>query len=119
MHLTNGERNLKGEEKGNFIRKRALISKKKINIEQNIITNQASTNADFFRKVAYCAVGKNNCKCWACKEVGHYANECENRKNNKLIETLKSLHYVELSEDEALDLALSNNNGIVENYIGQ
>ena len=34
--------------------------------------------------------------------------------NNKLIETLGSLDYVELSEDKALDLALSNNKGIVE-----
>ena len=28
----------------------------------------------FFRKAAYCPTGKNNCKCWACGEVGHYAN---------------------------------------------
>ena len=55
-----------------------------------------------------------NDKCWACGEVGHYANECKNRKNNKLIETLGSLDYVELSEDEASDLTLSNNKGIVE-----
>jgi len=59
-------------------------------------------------------VGKNNCKCWACGEVGHYANECKNRKNNKLIETLGSLDYVEHSEDEALELSLSNNKGILE-----
>ena len=37
-----------------------------------------------------------------------------NRKNNKLIETLGSLDYVGLSEDEALDLALNNNKGMVE-----
>jgi len=48
---------------------------------------------------------KNNYKCWAWREVGHYANECKNMKNNKLIETLGSLDYVEFSEDEALDLA--------------
>ena len=59
-------------------------------------------------------MGKNNCECWAWGEVGHYANECKNRKNNKLIETLGSLDYVELSENEALNLALSNNKGIVE-----
>ena len=39
---------------------------------------------------------------------------CKSRKNNKLIETLGSLDYVELSEDETLDLALNNNKGIVE-----
>ena len=60
------------------------------------------------------AAGKNNYKSWACWEVGHYANECKNRKNNKLIETLGSLDYVELSEDEALDLDLGSNKGIVE-----
>ena len=57
---------------------------------------------------------KNNCKCWACGEVGHYANECKNTKNNKLIETLGSLDYFEISEEEALDLALNNHKGIVE-----
>jgi len=44
----------------------------------------------FFRKVAYCLIGKNNCKCWAYGEVGYYANECKNKKNNKLIETLEA-----------------------------
>ena len=34
--------------------------------------------------------------------------------NNKLIKTLGSLDYIELGEDEALDLALSNNKGIVK-----
>ena len=59
IHPTNGERNLKGEEKGNFI-----------------------------RKTVFCPVGKNNCKHWVCGEVGHYANECKTVKNNKLNETL-------------------------------
>ena len=58
--------------------------------------------------------GKNNCKCCTCRKVGHYANECNNRKNNKLIETLESLDYIELSEDETLGLALGNKKGIVE-----
>ena len=35
-------------------------------------------------------------------------------KNNKLIETLGSLDYFEISEKEALHLALNNNKGIVE-----
>ena len=54
---------------------------------------------------AYCPLRKNNCKCWACREVGHCGNECRNRKNNKLIEILESPDYFELSEDKALDLA--------------
>jgi len=29
--------------------------------------------------------------------VDHYANECKNRKNNELIETLSSLYYFELT----------------------
>jgi len=32
----------------------------------------------------------------------------KNRKNNKLIEILGSLDYVEFSEEEAVDLALKN-----------
>ena len=43
--------------------------------------------------------------------------ECRNRKNNKLIETLGSLDYVELSEDEALDLALNTTRGILETIL--
>jgi len=60
------------------------------------------------------SVEKNNYECWAFREGEHYANECKNKKNNKLIETLGSLDYVEISKEEALDLALNNNNGIVE-----
>ena len=57
---------------------------------------------------------KSNYNSWSCKEVGHYANKCKNRKNNKLIETLGSLDYVELSEDKALELARGSNKGIIE-----
>ena len=52
---------------------------------------------------------KKNYKCQACEEEGHYANEYKNRKNNKFIETLLSLDYFEISEEETLDLALKNN----------
>ena len=44
----------------------------------------------------------------------HYANECKNRKNNKLIETLGSLQYFYFSEEKAIDITLKNNKGIVE-----
>jgi len=61
---------------------------------------------------------KNNCKCWVSREIGHYANECKNectnRKNKKLIETLGSLDYFELSEEEALDVSMKNNKEIIE-----
>ena len=103
------------EEKG-----KKIYKKKSFNIwigekyRRKYYNKPSSKKRRFFRKAAYCPAGKNNCKCWACGEVGHYANECKNRKNNKLIETLGSLDYVELSEDGALDLALSNNKGIVE-----
>jgi len=68
----------------------------------------------FFGKATYCLVEKNNCKCWACGKVGYCANECKNKKNNMLIETLGSLDYFEISEEEALDLTLNNNKGIVD-----
>ena len=68
----------------------------------------------FFRKASYCPEKKKSCKCWVCGEMGHYANECKNRKNNKLAEALGSLDYVEISEDEVVELAINNNKGIVE-----
>ena len=98
------KKSLKGDVRENFIRKKALISRVARNIQKNIVTNQVLNNEDFFRKAAYCPIGKNKCKCQACREVEYYVNECKNRKNNKLIETLGSLDYVKLSEDEALDL---------------
>ena len=48
--LTNGEKNLKGEDKENFTRKRALTSKRKRNIKENVITNQTLKNEDFLGK---------------------------------------------------------------------
>jgi len=47
IRLTNGEKNLKGEERESFIRKRTLISKGGRNIEENIITKQVIKNEDF------------------------------------------------------------------------
>jgi len=96
-----------------LIRNRALISKGKRNINENIITNQALKKEEFLGEQLIVSE-EINCKCWIYGEVGHYTNECKNRKNNKLIETLGSLDFVELSEDEALVLTLSNNNRIVE-----
>ena len=101
-------------------RKRKFYKKKSFNkqrgekYKRKYYNKPSPKKRRFFRKAAYCPAGKNNCKCWACGETGHYANECKNKKNNKLIETLGSLDYVELNEEEALDLALSNNKGIVE-----
>ena len=109
MYLTNGRNNLKKEERENSIRRRVLTSREAKNIEKKYYNKTSPKKRRFFRKAAYCPAGKNNCKCWACGEVGHYANECKNKKNNKLIETLGSLDYVEFSEDEALNLALGNN----------
>ena len=43
-------------------------------------------------------------------------DECKNMKNNKLIEILGGLGYIQLSEEEALSLALNNNKGIVKSY---
>jgi len=75
--------------------------------KENIITNQALKNKHFFWKTSYYPARKNNCKRWVCREVGEYTNECKNRKNNKLIETLGSLDYFELSEEKTLDLVLN------------
>ncbi|XP_021733293.1 uncharacterized protein LOC110700113 [Chenopodium quinoa] len=67
----------------------------------------------FFKKATYCPEKKKTCKCWSCGELGHYANECK-KANHKLMEALESWDYIEIPEDEALELALNNNKGIVE-----
>ena len=85
----------------NWRRKRNFFKKKSFNkqggekYKRKYFKKWSPKRHRFFIKAAYCPVGKNNCKCWACGEVGHYANECQNKKNNKLIETLESLDYFE------------------------
>ena len=66
-----------------------------------------------FRKATYCPEKKRTCKYWSCGEIGHYANECK-KANHKLMEALGSWDYIEIPEDEALELALTNNKGILE-----
>jgi len=47
-----------------FTRKRSLTNKDEKNTIESITTSQEPKNKDFFfGKVAYCLVGKNNCKC--------------------------------------------------------
>ena len=66
------------------MRKRALASEGVRNIKENIITKQALKKEGFFAKANYCLVGKNNCKCYACGEAGHYVNKCNNIKITSL-----------------------------------
>ena len=49
--LTNWEKNLRREEKENFIRKRVLTSKGEKHTKENIITNQAAKDEDFLEKL--------------------------------------------------------------------
>jgi len=58
IHLTNGKKNLKGEEKENSIRKRALISKGERNVEENITINEVLKNEDFLGKQLIVLQGK-------------------------------------------------------------
>ena len=51
MHLTNGENNLKKEERENSIRRRVLTSREAKNIEENTITNLVLKNVDFLGKL--------------------------------------------------------------------
>ena len=85
-----------------FLRKRALTCKEEKNIQESIFKNQVLENIGSLEKLHIVQQGKITV-CWSCGEVGYYANECKNRKNNKLIETLRSLDYFEISEEEALD----------------
>ena len=113
IHLTNGEKNLTKEEK-KIYKKKSFNKQRGEKYKRKYYNKPSPNKRRFFRKAAYCPTGKNNCKCWACEEVRHYANECKNRKNNKLIKTFGSLYYFELNKEEAWDLALKNNKDIVE-----
>ena len=74
--------------KRKFFKKKSFNKKRGEKYKRKYFQKPSPRKYRFFRKAAYCPVGKNNCKCWACGEVGYYANEYKNRKNNKLIETL-------------------------------
>ena len=107
-------RELNWRRKRKFFKKKIFNKQKEEKYKRKYFQKSSFKRHRFFRKAAYCLAGKNNYKCWTCGKVGHYANECKNKKNNKLIETLGSLDCFEISEKEALDLALNNNKGIVE-----
>ena len=100
--------------KRKFYKRKSFNKKRREKYRRKYYNNSSPKKRRFFRKAAYCPARKNNYKCWTCREVGHYANECKNRKNNKLTETLGRLDYAELRKDEALDLTVNNNKEIVE-----
>jgi len=107
------EANLKSEGRESFTRRRALISKEVKKNKRRSIISQAPKSKDFFRKIAHFYARKTSCKSWQRGTIGHYPNELKRRKNNKLIENLGSSYYFKLSEEEALDLVLKDNKGIV------
>jgi len=92
------ERNPTREEKEKFFKKMSFNKQRGEKYKRKYYNKLNPKRHRFFREAAYCPIGKNNCECWACKEAGHYANEYNNRNNNKLIEILKSLDYFEISE---------------------
>ena len=103
---------MRREEKEIFIRKRVLISKGKKNTKESTMTSQVLKCIDFLEKLLI-VFRKNNYNYWLCGEIGNYTKECKHRKN-KFIKTLGSSVHFEFSKEEALDLALKNNKGIVD-----
>jgi len=81
--------NLRGEEKENFTRQRALTSKEEKNTKENIIDNQ----------VPRTSVGH-------AEKYNFMQMNAKNKNKNELIEVLGSFYCFELNKDEALDLAL-------------
>ncbi|TYI71695.1 hypothetical protein E1A91_D07G006900v1 [Gossypium mustelinum] len=57
--------------------KKRKSSKKKDN---NKRYTEGYDNQKNYKKKDDCPRGKKSCKCWLCKEEGHYANECPSRK---------------------------------------
>ena len=52
----------------------------------------------------YCPQGKKNCKCWLCHEIGHYANECPNKKSyKKEVKYLNQISAIGLVPIESLN----------------
>ena len=49
--------------------------------------------------------GKSSCQCWLCKEEGHYANECPNKKqsqykeSNRILEVIYSMGFEPIESD--------------------
>ena len=77
--------------KTEFFKKKSLSKEREEKYKRKYFHKPSPKRHRFFRKATYCPIGKNNCKYWACEKVGHYANKCKNKRNNKLIETLDSL----------------------------
>ncbi|KAK8356343.1 hypothetical protein V6Z11_A05G350000 [Gossypium hirsutum] len=54
-------------------------------------------NRDKIRKQQDCPRKKKDCRCWLCKEEGHYANECpqrHKRENNRMIKQLEYINSI-------------------------
>jgi len=83
--FTNRERNLRGEEKENFIRKRALTSRDDRNIKENIIINQAQKNEKFLAEPLIVLPGKTTIS------VGHVKKYVIMQANAKIIRTTSLL----------------------------
>jgi len=64
-----GKRAQLEKKKENLLRKRALTSKEEKKYKRKYFQKPSPRKHRFFRKAAYCPVGKNNCKCWACGEA--------------------------------------------------
>ena len=52
----------------------------------------------------YFPQGKKNCKCCLCHEIGHYANECPNKKSyKKEVKYLNQINSIGLVPIESLN----------------
>jgi len=97
--------NLRREEKGNFIRKKVLISKGEKNTKETIIRSQALKSEVFLESCSLSFRKKMAISFRYVEKYEHYTNECKNKRSNKPIDMVGSLDCVELSEEEALDLS--------------
>ncbi len=83
--------------------------KPKNNSKRPTFRRKRSNKPNNDKNASFCPKGKKSCKCWVCKEEGHYANECPNRKQQA--QKLEALYAIGL---EPIESEVSDNDSLYE-----
>nr|WCL16044.1 coat protein [Chrysanthemum yellow edge associated virus 2] len=83
--------------KKRFIRRRKYNNSYYKN--NNFFRRRRDTNKKYTKNQKYCPNKKKDCKCWLCKEDGHYANECPKRKTKDVAKPIIDMFNFATSEN--------------------